>query len=142
MNKHNKTQTNEILEADMDVVLEEATEVVSDVQADLDVVLEEAMEVVSDVQADLDNMDGVPNVTKVDAPVAHNTTSEGVEKADTIKVDKEKFEETVNKYKNDIEIYKKSPRYATHYDVERMRWHVRDKQTDSTRYIYDEEVTE
>jgi predicted RND superfamily exporter protein len=124
MNKHNKTQTNEILEADMDVVLEEA------------------MEVVSDVQADLDNMDGVPNVTKVDAPVAHNTKSEGVEKADTIKVDKEKFEETVNKYKNDIEIYKKSPRYATHYDVERMRWHVRDKQTDSTRYIYDEEVTE
>jgi hypothetical protein len=124
MNKHNKTQTNEILEADMDVVLEEATEVVSD------------------VQADLDNMDGVPNVTKVDAPVAHNTKSEGVEKADTIKVDKEKFEETVNKYKNDIEIYKKSPRYATHYDVERMRWHVRDKQTDSTRYIYDEEVTE
>ena len=124
MNKHNKTQTNEILEADMDVVLEEA------------------MEVVSDVQADLDNMDGVPNVTNVDVPVVSNNPAEQVEKADTIKVDKEKFEETVNKYKNDIEIYKKSPRYATHYDVERMRWHIRDKQTDSTRYIYDEEVTE
>lgn len=104
--------------------------------------LEEAMDIVSDVQVDLDNMEEVPNEAKVDTPVVNNNTAEGTEKTPPKKVDKEKFEETVDKYKNDIELYKKSPRYATHYDEKENRWHVRDKYTDSTRYIYDEEATE
>lgn len=107
--------------------------------------LEETMDIVSDVQEVMDDMEGVPTDTKVDTPVGPKNPAEGVEKAytikaGTIKVDKEKFEETVDKYRNDIEIYKKSPRYATYYDEKGKRWHVRDKQTDSTRYVYDEEV--
>ena len=109
-----------------------------------DVHLEEAMDIVSDVQEvmeDMEDMEGVPTDTKVDTPVVPNNPAEGVEKAAPTKANKEKFEETVDKYKNNIELYKKSPRYATYYDEKGKRWHVRDKQTDSTRYIYDEEVT-